>query len=103
MRAKVVHDDINAGGGSERLAIVTMDLLTKMGFKVDLASFNEPNMEELKKDFGDIVDSVDVRPIPLDLFSMLGMTDSAISQDMAGTKDRLSTTNTDKTTTTKAA
>jgi glycosyltransferase involved in cell wall biosynthesis len=103
MRAKVVHDDINAGGGSERLAIVTMDLLTKMGFKVDLASFNEPNMEELKKDFGDIVDSVDVRPIPLDLFSMLGMTDSAVSQDMTGTKDRQSTTNTDKTTTTTKA
>ncbi|MDQ3883892.1 MAG: glycosyltransferase [Thermoproteota archaeon] len=103
MRAKVVHDDINAGGGSERLAIVTMDLLTKMGFKVDLASFNEPNMEELKKDFGDIVDSIDVRPIPLDLFSMLGMTDSAVSQDMTGTKDRQSTTNTDKTTTTTKA
>jgi glycosyltransferase involved in cell wall biosynthesis len=102
MRAKVVHDDINAGGGSERLAIVTMDLLTKMGFKVDLASFNEPNMEELKKDFGDIVDSIDVRPIPLDLFSMLGMTDSANSQDMTGTKDRQSTTKTDKITTTAA-
>jgi glycosyltransferase involved in cell wall biosynthesis len=103
MRAKVVHDDINAGGGSERLAIVTMDLLTKMGFKVDLASFTEPNMEELKKDFGDIVDSIDVRPIPLDLFSMLGMTDSAISQDMTGTKDRQGSTNRSKTTTTVAA
>lgn len=98
MRAKVVHDDINAGGGSERLAIVTMDMLSKMGFKVDLASFNEPNMEELKKDFGDIADSFDVRPISLDLFSMLGMTDSAMSQDISGTKDRQSTTtNTDKT------
>jgi glycosyltransferase involved in cell wall biosynthesis len=95
MRAKVVHDDINAGGGSERLAIETLDLLAKMGFKIDLATFNEPNMEELKKDFGDIVDSLDVTPIPLDLFSMLGMTDSAISQVISGTKGRQSAANTD--------
>ena len=96
MRAKVVHDDINAGGGSERLAIVTLDLLGKMGFKIDLATFNEPNMEELKKDFGDIVDSIDVRAIPLDPLSMLGMTDSAITQVKSGTKGRLSTARIDK-------
>jgi glycosyltransferase involved in cell wall biosynthesis len=97
MRAKVVHDDINAGGGSERLAIVTMDLLAEMGFKVDLASFNKPNIEELKKDFGDIVDSVDINPVPLDLFSMLGMTGSSSSKNMSGTKDRQGNTSTDKT------
>jgi glycosyltransferase involved in cell wall biosynthesis len=97
MRAKVVHDDINAGGGSERLAIVTMDLLAEMGFKVDLASFNKPNIEELKKDFGDIVDSVDINSVPLDLFSMLGMTGSSSSKNMSGTKDRQGNTSTDKT------
>ncbi|MDQ3969854.1 MAG: hypothetical protein M3275_15840, partial [Thermoproteota archaeon] len=98
MRAKVVHDDINAGGGSERLAIVTMDLLAEMGFKVDLASFNKPNIEELKKDFGDIVDSIDINPVPLDLFSMLGMTgSSSSSQNMSGTRDRQGNTSTDKT------
>lgn len=95
MRAKVVHDDINAGGGSERLAIETLDLLAKMGFKIDLATFNEPNMEELKKDFGDIVDSLDVRPIPLDLFSMLGLTDIPISRVIFGTRGRQSAANTD--------
>jgi len=95
MRAKVVHDDINAGGGSERLAIETLDLLAKMGFNIDLATFNEPNMEELKKDFGDIVNSLEVRPVPLDLFSMLGMNDSAISQIISGTKGRNSAANTD--------
>ena len=101
MRVKVVHDDINAGGGSERLAIVTIDLLAEMGFKVDLASFNKPNIEELTKDFGDIADSFDINPIPVDLFSMLGMTGSSSgsssSQDMSGTKDRQSNTSTDKT------
>jgi glycosyltransferase involved in cell wall biosynthesis len=88
LRAKVVHGDINAGGGSERLAVVTLDLLAEMGFKVDLASFKEPNIEELKKDFGEIVDSIDINPIPLDLFSMLGMTGSGSSQDISGIKDR---------------
>jgi glycosyltransferase involved in cell wall biosynthesis len=102
MRAKVVHDDINAGGGSERLAIETMDLLARMGFNIDLATFNEPNMEELKRDFGDIVDSLEVRPIPLDLFSMLGMTDSVISQVISRTKDRHSAANTDNPTAAEA-
>ena len=77
MRAKVVHDNINAGGGSERLTVITIDLLIKMGFKVDLASFNKLDIEQLKKDFGDVVNTVDINPIPLDLFSMLGLTDAA--------------------------
>jgi len=41
-------------------------------------------------------------PIPLDLFSMLCMTDSAISKDITGTKNRQSTINTDNTITTAA-
>ncbi len=77
MRAKVVHDNINAGGGSERLTVITIDLLIKMGFKVDLASFNKLDIEQLKKDFGDVVNTVDINPIPLDLISMIGLTDAA--------------------------
>jgi glycosyltransferase involved in cell wall biosynthesis len=73
MRAKIVHDDINSGGGSERLAVVTMDLLGEMGFKIDLASFNMPDFEELKRDFGDVVNSIDIRPVKLDFFSMIGL------------------------------
>lgn len=77
MRAKVVHDNINAGGGSERLTVITIDLLIKMGFKVDLASFNKVDIEQLKKDFGDVVNAVDINPIPLDLFSMIGLIEAA--------------------------
>jgi glycosyltransferase involved in cell wall biosynthesis len=77
MHAKVVHDNINAGGGSERLTVITIDLLIKMGFKVDLASFNKLDIEQLKKYFGDVVNTVDINPIPLDLFSMIGLTDAA--------------------------
>jgi glycosyltransferase involved in cell wall biosynthesis len=92
MRAKVVHDDINAGGGSERLAVITIGLLAEMGFKVDLASFNKPDIEQLKKDFGDIVNSIDINnPISLDLFSMLGLTNAArSSQDISETGDKKS-------------
>lgn len=90
MRVKVVHDDINAGGGSERLAIATIGLLAEMGFKVDLASFNKPKIEELKKDFGDIVDFVDINPAHLDLFSMLGLTNVAGSFQSASKKGDVS-------------
>lgn len=75
MLAKVVHGDINAGGGSERLAVATIDLLNEMGFKVDIASFKKPDIEQLKKDFGDIVNPVDINAFkPLNLFSMLDLT-----------------------------
>jgi glycosyltransferase involved in cell wall biosynthesis len=73
MRAKVVHDDLNAGGGSERLAIATISLLAEMGFKVDLASFKKPDIEQLKRDFGDIANSIDVTFKPLEFLSMLGL------------------------------
>jgi len=61
------------------LAIVTIGLLTEMGFRVDLASFNKPNLEQLKRDFGDIVNSVEINSVPLDLFSVL---------DLSGTGDK---------------
>jgi glycosyltransferase involved in cell wall biosynthesis len=86
MRAKVVHDDINAGGGSERLAIVTIDLLVKMGFDVDLASFTKPDIEQLKKNFGDIADSLAIKSMNLDFFSMIDLSARAgSSQRTPGT------------------
>ncbi len=82
MRVKVVHDDINAGGGSERLAIVTISLLGEMGFKVDLASFKKPDVGQLKRDFGDIVDSVDINPVHLDFFSIIGLKNIAAENSL---------------------
>jgi alpha-1,2-mannosyltransferase len=79
MRVKIVHDDINAGGGSERVSIITMGLLAEMGFKVDLASFKVPDILELKKDFGAAVNSININPVSADLFSVLGLTDAAAS------------------------
>jgi glycosyltransferase involved in cell wall biosynthesis len=51
-RAKVIHDNLNAGGGSERLAFTTIELLNEMGFVIDLATLQKPNLKEVEKDFG---------------------------------------------------
>ncbi|HET7641970.1 MAG TPA: glycosyltransferase [Nitrososphaeraceae archaeon] len=51
-RAKIVHDNLNAGGGSERLAFATLELLNEMGFAVDLTTLQNPNLEAAEKDFG---------------------------------------------------
>jgi glycosyltransferase involved in cell wall biosynthesis len=51
-RAKIVHDNLNAGGGSERLAFATIELLNEMNFIVDLATLQKPNLEKVEKDFG---------------------------------------------------
>ena len=51
-RAKIVHDNLNAGGGSERLAFATIELLNEMNFIVDLAILQKPNLKEAERDFG---------------------------------------------------
>ena len=33
---KIIHEDLNAGGGSERLTITMMEALNEMGFNIDL-------------------------------------------------------------------
>jgi glycosyltransferase involved in cell wall biosynthesis len=51
-RAKIIHDDLNAGGGSERLAFATIELLNEMKFDLDLATLHKPNSEKARKEFG---------------------------------------------------
>lgn len=51
-RAKLVHDNLNAGGGSERLAFATIELLNEMNFVVDLATLQKPNLKETEQNFG---------------------------------------------------
>lgn len=68
MNAKLVHDDLNAGGGSEYLALCTINTLNEMGFQVDLASFTQPNINEIKKDFG--ISDLSIRNVErIDIFS----------------------------------
>ena len=52
MLAKIIHDDLNAGGGSERLAITTLELLNEMGFEVDVQTCEAPDVKKLENNFG---------------------------------------------------
>jgi len=51
-KAKIVHDNLNARGGSERVAFATIELLNNHGFKVDLSTLQKPNLGEIKRQFG---------------------------------------------------
>ncbi len=51
-KAKLVHDNLNAGGGSERLAFVTLELLNQLDYEVDLATFHVPDLKYIEKNFG---------------------------------------------------
>jgi hypothetical protein len=55
----IIHDDLNACGGSERLAATTIETLAKIGFDVDLATFTMPDMVKIQRQFGiDLVGSI---------------------------------------------
>jgi glycosyltransferase involved in cell wall biosynthesis len=70
MMAKVIHNNLNAGGGAERLALVTIDLLNEMGFKVDLETSERIQYRTLQKYFGHL--NLHLRNIKrLDLHSLL--------------------------------
>jgi glycosyltransferase involved in cell wall biosynthesis len=68
--AKLIHDNLNAGGGSERLAIATIELLNEMGFIVDVETCNNSlEVKELEKFFGHL--NIRIRQIKqLDIFSL---------------------------------
>jgi hypothetical protein len=48
----IVHDDLNACGGSERLAATTIETLAQIGFNIDLATFTMPDMAKIQRLFG---------------------------------------------------
>jgi hypothetical protein len=67
---KVIHDDLNAGGGSERLALTTIELLNEMGFEVDVQTCKVPDIKKLEKNFGQL--NIKIRKVKkLDLLSLL--------------------------------
>ena len=76
-RAKIVHDNLNAGGGSERLAFATIELLNKMNFVVDLATLQKPNLVEIENDFGNDTSNLwQFNQIEiLDMYSLLDIED----------------------------
>lgn len=74
--AKIIHDDLNAGGGSERLAITTIELLNEMGFGVDVQTYKALDVEKLENNFGQW--KIKIRKIKkLNLLSLLQSKENA--------------------------
>lgn len=51
-RVKLIHEDLNAGGGAERLAAASLEALSELDLSVDLVTFTKPNWNQLEKIFG---------------------------------------------------
>lgn len=52
MIANVVHTSLNARGGAERLAVVTIKALSSMGIDVELATVEKPDMALIRDAYG---------------------------------------------------
>lgn len=51
-RIKLIHEDLNAGGGAERLAAASLEALSELDLSVDLFTFTKPNWNQLERIFG---------------------------------------------------
>jgi glycosyltransferase involved in cell wall biosynthesis len=51
-RAKLIHVDLNSGGGSERLALTTLETLKESGYVVDIVTFSYPQWHKIKNTYG---------------------------------------------------
>ena len=71
----IIHDDLNAGGGSERLAATTIETLTEIGFNVDLATFTMPDMVKIQRQFGIDLNNRIRKLLFTSLYSLLNMED----------------------------
>jgi glycosyltransferase involved in cell wall biosynthesis len=52
MKANVIAGDLNPCGGGERLTLVTMYTLLKMGIDIDLTTLKRPDLSKLENAFG---------------------------------------------------
>jgi glycosyltransferase involved in cell wall biosynthesis len=78
--AKVVHDNLNAGGGSERLAVATIQALNELGFIVDVETCTPLEIKNLKKFLGPL--DLTIRQLKkLDILSLLGSKQAKIDSD----------------------
>jgi hypothetical protein len=68
--SKIVHANLNAGGGSERPTVATIEALNEMGFVVDVKTYQQPRIRDLEKDFGQLDISIN-QAKKLDLLSLL--------------------------------
>ncbi len=50
-RVKLIHEDLNAGGGAERLAAASLEASSELDLSVDLVTFTKPNWNQLERIF----------------------------------------------------
>jgi glycosyltransferase involved in cell wall biosynthesis len=48
----LIHEDLNAGGGAERLAAASIEALNELDLSVDLVTFTKPKWNQLERIFG---------------------------------------------------
>jgi glycosyltransferase involved in cell wall biosynthesis len=68
---KIIHEDLNAGGGSERLTITMMEALNEMGFNIDLETITVPDWNKIQKWYGKFSLKID-RIKTMDLSNIFG-------------------------------
>lgn len=51
-RIKLIHEDLNAGGGAERLTAASLEAMNELDLSVDLVTFTKPNWTQLERIFG---------------------------------------------------
>jgi glycosyltransferase involved in cell wall biosynthesis len=71
---KIIHEDLNAGGGSERLTITMMEALTEMGFNIDLETITLPDWNRIKKWYGKFSLKID-QIKKMDLSNIFGLSE----------------------------
>ena len=78
----IIHDDLNAGGGSERLAATTIETLTEIGFNVDLATFTMRDMVKIQRQFGIDLNNCIRKILFTSLYSVLNMGDELFNENI---------------------
>ena len=69
---KIIHEDLNAGGGSERLTITMIEALNEMGFNIDLETITTPDWNQIKRWYGKF--SVKIEEIKkINLYNVFGL------------------------------
>ncbi len=75
---KIIHEDLNAGGGSERLTITMMEALNEMGFNIDLETLTTPDWNQIKKWYGEF--SLKIGKIKrLNLSNIIGFSECVVT------------------------
>lgn len=71
---KIIHEDLNAGGGSERLTITMMEALNEMGFNIHLETITLPDWNQIKKWYGKFSLKID-QIKKMDLSNIFGLSE----------------------------